>query len=188
MLTEDTATRLTIGLRALTTSDSAVTELTGDAARDFNWVREHAEVATFKVTAADTSDFFVSIETDPEIHRQRIFINRRLKGSSNVMLSSCETGGLVWRYRPAKQSGDNSKRLAAFRKEVGADEILIPIPEGDVRPFALAIERCLKARDVADKAGDGVAQDAGAPARPAPAAELESYRRTRQTPPRDLQP
>jgi MoxR-like ATPase len=174
MLTEDMATRLTTGLRALTTSDSRVTELTGEAARDFHWVRSHAEVATFKITL-DTFEFFVSIATNPELHRQHIFINRRLKGSSNVMLSSSEAGGLVWRYRPAKQSGDNSKRLAAFRKQVGADEIAIPIPEGDVRPFALAIERCTKARDVADKAGDQGAQDADAPARPAPAAELEIW-------------
>lgn len=161
-MNEIEARELAESLRGIEAAGGPVKELHGLAARDFNWVRREdlfpIMLGSFRVEPSGTVPFYVSVVAKSAADG-KVFINDKVKGSAILEPNTRTTAGLIWRYKAAKQSGDNNKRNEAFRQAAGSLELTIPFPRDDVQPFAEAIARAIQLRRLADAAGGSTQQE-----------------------------
>ena len=147
------ASDLTARFRAASAQSGSVKELLGDAARDFVWVRERPIVmGTFMISVPELPTFFacvLSAPKDPE-NNYSLWIIKKPKTSLLMSTEAHEGAHLRWTYQPTKQDGQNVQRRAHFESLAGADYLLWPLPDGDIRPFAQAIVKALQVRSEAD--------------------------------------
>ena len=145
--------------RAATAHPDTTQEATGDAARDFTFIQDRERVlGTFRVVPTRGQPFFASVVvSSSKADSFSIFVIEKKKASP--VLSTHRHAGthLVWRFIPAKQSGDNEARRAEFHRLSGGDAVRIALPDIDIAPFADAIVHALDLRHRANAAGSASA-------------------------------
>lgn len=152
------ATELVEGLRAAAAVGGAVVELTGDEARGFKHLRDpsfrRVLLGSFRVGA--TRDFFVCVVSTPRSDDQfQMFVFSSRSGVPQMVANEATADGVIWRYQPAKRSGDNQRRKQAFIQLAGSEEISFPRPAADITAFSDAVARALGFREKADADGGG---------------------------------
>lgn len=140
-------------LRNAAKAGASIVELTGEAAKDFTFVRDRNVVlGSFGVEVG--KKFFVSVassSTDDEAFQ--LLIYEKLRGNPVLASSTVQDGAIVWKYSSSKQKGDNKARKKAFLDLVGAPSIPIPLPTDDVAEFSSQIHRAIDLRRQSDAAG-----------------------------------
>lgn len=142
-------------LRAAAHAKGGVVELHGADARDFVFVADRETVlGSFEVKGHDGAlPFFVSVVSTSHPGAYQWFVMDRRKGSPLLGTSKVTGDAIIWRYKPAKQTGDNAKRLAEFVRLAGSHTLQIPMPDVNIGPFAAAVRRSLELRRKGDAAG-----------------------------------
>jgi 5-methylcytosine-specific restriction enzyme B len=168
------ALKIVEGLRKARAAGAPVVELEGAEARDFAFVKDEAArkvlLGSFGVEAG--KKFFLSVVSTPRSDDDfQFFVFEKLKGQPVLMTNLMEADGLVWKYQPSKQQGDNQARKRAFLEAAKQDGVTIPAPD-DLVAFSAAINRAIEWRHLADAAGGAGAGDEEAPDDAADPSEL----------------
>jgi 5-methylcytosine-specific restriction enzyme B len=168
------ALKIVESLRKAQAAGAPVVELEGAEARNFAFVRDEAErkvlLGSFSVEAG--KKFFLSVvSTRRSDDDFQFFVFEKLKGQPVLVTNLMEADGLVWKYQPSKQHGDNQARKRAFIEAAKQDGVTIPGPD-DLVAFSAAINRSIEWRRLADAAGGTGADDEEAPSDEADASDL----------------
>jgi|GEM_PF-2981514 len=142
------------GLRQAKAAGSPVIELTGDDARNFNFVTvEEREQLLGSFCVEQDKRFFILVASTPRSAEDfQFMVYEKLKGSPVLTTKSANASGVVWTYSTSKQSGDNQARKRAFVEAAQSESLTIPFPS-DIVAFSASIVRAIELRRIADAAG-----------------------------------